>query len=79
MKKLKKISIILVIILISLYALFFVGVYIFGDLNKYIPQIQSLTKDMLGLDIDVKTAKLTPTPKVEIKLTVNDFNLKYTD
>ena len=79
MKKLKKILIVLLIILASLYALFFIGVSAFGNLNKYLPQIQSLTKDMLGLDIDVKTANLTPTPKVEIKLTVEDFILKYPD
>ena len=79
MNKLKKLLIVFVIIIGALYGLFFAGVYIFSDLTKYMPQLQKTVKDMVGLDISVKSAKLTPTPKVEIKADIQDFQLKYPD
>ena len=77
MNKLKKFLIFVVIFVIAIYGLFFAGVYAFSDLTKYMPELKKIVKETVGLDIDVKTAKLTPTPKVEIKLDIQDFQLKY--
>lgn len=77
MKNFKKLIIIFSIIIVSLYSLFFIGVYAFSDLNKYIPQIQTLVKDSLGLNVEILSAKIKPTFKAEIELKINDLKLKY--
>ena len=77
MNKLKKILIIFTSILIILYLLFMILVYAFGNLNSYIPQLQNTVKDMTGLDFKVKSARITPTPKVEVKLAVDNLELTY--
>ena len=77
MKKLKKFSIIFASVILFLYILFFILVYAFGNLNSYIPELQKIVKDAVGLDFNVKSAKLTPTPKVEVQLTIDDLNISY--
>ena len=77
MNKLKKFSIIFASIIISLYILFFILVYAFGNLNSYIPELQKIVKDSIGLYLDINSAKLAPTPKMEIKLTVDDIIINY--
>ncbi len=79
MNKLKKFLIILIILILGLYGLFFVGVYAFGNLNKYIPQLKTVVKDTVGIDLDIESAKVTPTPKVEVQLTVDKIKVKYPD
>ena len=77
MNKLKKFLIATVSFVVVLYCLFFVLVYAFGDLNKYVPQLQQIVKDSVGLDINVKSAKVVPTAKVELNLIIDDLTLKY--
>ena len=79
MKILKKLSIFAISTLLILYALFFILVYAFGNLNSYKSDLQKIVKETSGLDIDFSTAKLIPTAKVEIKADINNLNLKYPD
>ena len=77
MKILKKFLIGVSVLIVLLYALFFVLVYAFGDLNKYKNEIQKVVKETVGLDLNYQSAKLSPTPKVEIKLNINNLTLNY--
>lgn len=79
MNKLKKFFIILASVLLTLYLLFLILISVFGNLNGYIPQIQKTVKDMVGLDLNVKSAKISPTVLMEVKLNVDGVRLSYPD
>ena len=79
MNKIKKFLIVFLSLFIIAYGLFFVLVYAFGNLNSYKETIQKTINETIGLKIDYSSAKLTPTPKVEIKLDIDNLNLSYPD